>query len=90
MEWFVALVQFEQLELNSSGKTIGEGYAWDIAFVQAKDEQEAAKLIKDNPKCFFKAFSIGKRTEVLVHRVENLDEAMERKDATPKRTRRKK
>ena len=89
-EWYVALIQFLHLELATSGSKINEGFAWDIAFVQATSESDAIAKLKANPVCHLKAFRVGKSTEVLVHRVEALDAAMEAKDVTPKRTRRKK
>ena len=89
-EWYVLLIQYLHLNLRTSGLKINDGYAWDIGFVQATSQEEAVKKFKENPQCALRAFELGKKTEVLVHRAEPLDAAMERKDFTPKRVRRKK
>lgn len=89
-EWYVALIQYLHLELVSTAQKINEGFAWDIGFVQAVSEADAAAKLKKNPQCNLKAFKIGQKTEVLIHRVELLDAAMVAKDMTPRtRIRRK-
>lgn len=88
-EWYVLLIQYLHLDLKTTGHKLSDGYAWDIGFIKAVCEADAVAKFKENPQCALRAFELGKQTEVLVHRAEPLDAAMERKDFTPKRTRRK-
>lgn len=85
-EWYVLLVQYEHLIVKTNER-YAEGYAWDYAFIQARSRTQATMKFKESRKCTLNAYRVGDKTQVLVHRVETLNEAMIRCDRTPTRKR---
>lgn len=86
MTWFVAQIQYHIPYSASSGKPI-DASVYGLAYVNAKTMVDAVEAIQSSPACTVRGFSLGKKTQVVIHTVEDLDESMEARDLTPKRRR---